>query len=115
MLRRMTAIILGVTAMAVLQALVFPDSGGTLPGQSSTIVSTSAAVPESNLTPHFSPTKFQTAQPQGPADSISPLELARSINKARRAEVVELNATWQKLGIDAGSFEVCGSGCEAKV
>ena len=50
------------------------------------------------------------------AASISPIELARSINHARRAQTdVELADTWRKLGLEAGSFEVCGSGCEAKV
>jgi hypothetical protein len=112
----MTAIILGVTAVAVLQALVFPDSGGTLSGQSSTIVSTSAAVPERNLTSSFSPAKFQTAQPPDAANSISPFELAKSINDVRRKHVdISLKETWQKFGIEAGSFEDCSNDCEARV
>jgi hypothetical protein len=57
----------------------------------------------------------QTSTTPNP-DSISPFELARSINNARRAQTdVELAGTWRKLGLAAGSFEVCGSGCEAKV
>jgi hypothetical protein len=104
----MTAIILGVTAVALLNALAFPDFGGTLPGQNPPLVPASEAAVERNLTSSLS-------KPQAAADSVSPIDLARSINKARRAEVVELAATWQKLGIDAGSFDVCGSGCEAKV
>jgi hypothetical protein len=58
---------------------------------------------------------IQTSTTLG-ADSISPIELARSINNARRDQTdVELADTWRKLGLEAGSFEVCGSGCEAKV
>jgi hypothetical protein len=116
MLRRTTAIILGVTAVAVLQALVFPDLGGTLSGQNSTIVSTSAAVPERNLTSSFSPAKSQTGQSQDPANSISPFELAKSINDVRRKHVdVDLKETWQKLGIEPGSFEECSNDCEARI
>lgn len=110
MLRRMTAIILGVTAVAVLQALVFPDSGGTMSGPSSKIASISAAVPERNLTSSFSPARFQTAK------AVSPFELAKSINDVRRKHVdVDLKETWQKFGIDAGSFETCSNDCEARV
>jgi hypothetical protein len=59
---------------------------------------------------------IQTSTTSGPSDSISPIELARSINHARRAQTsVELADTWRKLGVEAGSFEVCGSDCEAKV
>ena len=109
MLRRMTAIILGVTAAAVLNALAFPDSGGTLPVQNPGVVSKSAAAAEPNLTSTLE-------KPQRAPASISPIELARSINNARRAQTdVELADTWRKLGVEAGSFEVCGSGCEAKV
>jgi len=113
MLRRMTAIILGVTAVAVLNALAFPDSGGVLTVGNPSIVSTSATVPASN------PKSLPESQPvelPDTAKSISPIELARSINNARRAQtVVELADTWRKLGLEAGSFEVCGSDCEAKV
>lgn len=112
----MTAIILGVTAVAVLNALAFPDSGGSLSGKDSTIVSTSAAVPERNLTSSLSPARFQTDQPQSPANSISPIELAKSINDVRRKHVdVSLKETWQKLGVEAGSFEECSNDCEAQV
>ncbi len=109
----MTAIILGVTAVAVLQAIVFPDSGGTLSGQSSTVISTSAAVPERD--PVSSPVKVQTAQ-QGPPNFISPFALAKSINDVRRKHVdVDLKETWQKFGIEGGSFEECSNDCEARV
>jgi hypothetical protein len=104
----MTAIILGVTAVAVLNALAFPDSGGVLTVQNP-VVSKSATTAESNLTSTLE-------KPQGPVASISPIELARSINNARRAQTdVELIDTWRNLGLEAGSFEVCGSGCQAKV
>jgi hypothetical protein len=104
----MTAIILGVTAVAVVNALVFPDSGGMLTVQNP-VVSKSAATTEPELTSGLE-------KLQGPAASISPIELARSINNARRGQTdVELADTWRKLGLEPGSFEVCGSGCEAKV
>jgi hypothetical protein len=106
----MTAIILGVTAVAVLNALAFPDSGGALPANDGPVISRAPAVPEFRLT------EFQSNKPEDSANSISPLELARSINNARRAQTdIELADTWQKLGVNAGSFEVCGSDCEAKV
>jgi hypothetical protein len=105
----MTAIILGVTAVAVLNALAFPDSGGGLTVQNPSIVSKSEATAEPDP-------RSALKTPQVPAASISPIELARSINNARRAQTnVELADTWRKLGLEAGSFEVCGSGCEAKV
>ena len=105
----MTAIILGVTAVALLNALAFPDLDRGLPGQNAPIVSTSAAAAEPDP-------RSTLKTPQGPAASTSPIELARSINNARRAQTnVELADTWQKLGLEAGSFEVCGSDCEAKV
>jgi hypothetical protein len=104
----MTAIILGVTAVAVLNALAFPDSGRILTAQNPG-VSQSAATAQPDLTSTLE-------KPQDTSASISPIELARSINHARRAQtVVELADTWRKLGLEAGSFEVCGSGCEAKV
>jgi hypothetical protein len=105
----MTAIVLGVMAVAVLNALAFPDFGVGLPGQNSPTSAQPAATAEPKLTSSLE-------RPQGPTASISPIELARSINHARRAQTnVELAETWQKLGVDAGSFEVCGSDCEAKV
>lgn len=112
----MTAIILGVTAVAVLNALVFSESGGAPSGKNSTIVSQSAATPETllNSAPAFA--EFQSGKPQDPANSISPFELAKSINNVRRTKVdVPLKETWQKLGIEPGSFEGCGSDCEAKL
>src|SRR4030095_10623086 len=108
MLRRMTAIILGVTAVAVLNALAFPDSDGVLTVQDP-VVSKSATTAESNLTSTLE-------KPQGPVASISPIELARSINNTRRTQTdVELITTRRKMDPEAGSFEVCGSGCQAKV
>lgn len=108
----MTAIILGVTAVALLNALAFPESNGVLSVQNPSIVSTSAAVPERGL-------KSQESQPVKPQDtinSISPFELAKSINNVRRTKVdVSLKETWQKLGIEAGSFEDCSNDCEARV
>jgi len=112
----MTAIILGVTAVAVLNALVFPDSGGALSGKDSSIVSTSGAVPERNLKSSFAIPEFQPGKPQDPGNSISPFELAKSINNVRRTKVdVSLKETWQKLGIEAGSFEDCSNDCEARI
>lgn len=109
----MTAIILGVTAVAVLNALAFPDSGGVLPGQSPSIVSTSAAVPERDVK---SLPESQSVEPQDTTKSISPFELAKSINNILRTKVdVSLKETWQKLGIEAGSFEDCSNDCEARV
>ena len=108
----MTAIILGVTAVAVLNALAFPDSGSSLSGKDSSIVSTSA-VHERNLKSSFAVPDFR---PEVPGNSISPFELAKSINNVRRTKVdVSLKETWQKLGIEAGSFEDCSNDCEARI
>jgi hypothetical protein len=112
----MTAIILGVTAVAVLNALAFPDSGGTLSGQSPSIVAPSAAVPERNLNSALTVPVVESGKPQTAANSISPFELAKSINNVRRTRVdVSLKETWQKLGIEPGSFEDCSNDCEARV
>ena len=108
------AIILGVTAVALLNALAFPDSGGALSDQNPTIVSTSAAVPARDLT-SFAIKEIQPGKPQDTANSISPFELAKSINNVRRTKVdVSLKETWQKLGIEPGQFEDCSNDCEAK-
>lgn len=62
------------------------------------------------------PVNFQTAQPQVPANSISPFELAKSINDVRRKHVdVDLKETWHQLGIEAGSYEQCSNDCEVRV
>jgi len=109
----MTAIILGVTAVAVLNALAFPDSNGVLSVQNPSIISTSAAVPERDLR---SLPESQSVETQNTANSISPFELARSINNVRRTKVdVSLKETWQKLGVEPGSFEDCSNDCEARV
>jgi hypothetical protein len=113
MLRRMASIIFGVTAVAVLSALVFPDSGDAikqgLPG---------AAEAESRLKSPVSIAESPTNKSQQAAkpEPISPFELSKAINNVRRTRVdVSLKETWQKLGIEPGSFEECGSDCEAKV
>lgn len=110
----MTAIILGVTAVAVLNALAFPDSGGAPSGKNSSIVSKSLVVPE--RTSPLSLSESQPGKPEDPAKSISPFELARSINNIHRTKVdVSLKETWQKLGIEPGSFEDCSNDCEARI
>lgn len=114
----MTAIILGVTAVAVLSALVFPDSGDALSGQNAKPVTSKAALSESAVKCTASIPNSESTSSQSPAvpQSISPYELAKSINNVRRTKVdVSLKETWQKLGIEPRSFEECGSDCEAKI
>ncbi len=112
----MTAIILGVTAVAVLNALAFPDAGGTLSSQNPSIISTSAAAPERNLNSTLPVSAVRADNPQDAANSISPFELAKSINDVRRTRVdVSLKETWQKLGVEPGAFEDCSNDCEARV
>jgi hypothetical protein len=111
----MAAIILGVTAVALLNALAFPDSGGALSDQNPSIVFTSAAGPAHDLT-SFAIKGVQSGKQQDTANSVSPFELARSINNVRRTKVdVSLKETWQKLGIEPGQFEDCSNDCEAKI
>lgn len=110
----MAAIILGVTAVALLNALAFPDSAGTLSDQTSSIVSTSAAAPARDLA-SLATKEIQPAKPQD-ANSVSPFALAKSINNVRRTKVdVSLKETWQKLGIEPGQFQDCSNDCEAKI
>lgn len=110
----MLAIILGVTAVAMLNALVSPDASDAI----SRLTPPSAAVAESFARVESSPAKFATGQSAtrvNPA-SVSPFELARSINDVRQKQVdLDLKETWQKFEIDAGSFETCGSDCAAKI
>lgn len=111
----MAAIILGVTAMALLNALAFPDSGGVRSDQNPSIVSTSAAAPARDRT-SFAIKEIQPGRPQDTVSSSSPFELAKSINNVRRTKVdISLKETWQKLGIEPGQFEDCSNECEAKI
>ena len=110
----MSAIIFGVTAVAMLNALVSPDSGDAI----SRHTPQRAAVAESFARLESSPANFAATQSATRTNSasVSPFELARSINDIRRKQVdLDLKETWQKFGIDAGSFETCGSDCEAKL
>lgn len=110
----MLAIILGVTAVAMLNALVSPDASDAISGQSQQ----SATVAESFAEPRASLAESATNQPpaQTKPEPVSPLEMARVINNVSRTHVdVSLKETWQKLGIEPGSFETCGSDCKAKV
>ncbi|MGZ8842169.1 MAG: hypothetical protein ACXW18_00810 [Pyrinomonadaceae bacterium] len=114
MLRRMLAIILGVTAVAMLNALVSPDASDAISRRRIQ----GAAVAES-FAERISPaTEFGVNQSgtQTGSESISPFEMARVIINVRRTRVdVSLKETWQKLGIEPGSFEECGSDCKARI
>lgn len=112
----MTAIILGVTAVAVLNALAFPDLGGGISVQNPSLVSGSVVVPEPDRNSSITVPAVPASEQQDTANSISPFELAQSINNVRRTKVdVSLKETWQKLGIEAGSFEDCSNDCEARI
>src|SRR5215813_3874789 len=113
MLKRMAAIIFGVTAAAILSALAFPDSGDAISKQSTPppVIQSSAPLERSVL---CSATVDQT-QPTS-RETVFPFALTKSINDVRRKHVdVDLKETWQKLGIDAGSFEICSNDCEARL
>jgi hypothetical protein len=57
----------------------------------------------------------QTKEPQLPrVVTISPFEVARTINKAR-TEATELNLLWESLAIDEKGFEGCGGYCRARI
>jgi hypothetical protein len=118
MLTRMAAIILGVTAAAMLSALAFPDSGDALTKQNRPAVTQSSTPAANSAQVLAAVSGIESNQSQGPTsvESISPVELARSINNIRRTKVdVSLKETWQKLGIEPGSFEECGSDCKARI
>lgn len=104
--------------MAVLSALAFPDSGDTLSGQPAKSVTGTAAITEDAVkqTAPASNAESTKSQETATLESVSPFELAKSINNIRRTKKdVSLKETWQKLGIAPGSFEECGSDCEARV
>lgn len=109
----MLAIILGVTAVAMLNALVSPDASDAISRQSQ-----QRTVPKSFARPQSSSADSAINQlpAQGSSEFISPFELARSINDVRRKQAdLHLKETWQKLGIEPGSFEECGSDCKARI
>src|SRR5262245_27481856 len=115
MLRRMTAIILGVTAVALLNALVLPHEGDELSGEKPTVVSRSEFQPERTLPDSIVFAKFEQTGTK-PARDVSPLEMAEAVNNVRRRHVdVSLKDTWEALGLDPGQFEECSNDCEAKI
>jgi hypothetical protein len=64
------------------------------------------------------PTRFDVIEPR----STSPFEIARAVNRSRRAWSksyirldVDLGDTWQQLGIDANGFARCAGDCEAVI
>lgn len=104
MFRRMTAIILGVMALAMLNALVFPEKVSVNP----VIVSSPVAL-AADLNPAAGAARSKS-------ESISPFALARSINEIRRRKVdVSLAETWQKFGIEAADWESCSNDCRAEL
>lgn len=119
MLKRMAAIIFGVTAVAMLSALASSDSGDAISRQTTpaAVIKSSAPV-ERGLLCTATVQQSQPAEvPENPSrESISPFALAKSINDVRRKRVdVDLKDTWQKLGIEAGSFETCSNDCEVRL
>ena len=100
----MTAIIFGVMAAAMLNALLFPDA--TLDQKPSAV-----SIPVASAA-----TEDRLAAERASVDSTSPFQLAKSINDVRRKKVdVSLAQMWQKFGVDAGGWENCSNECRAQV
>lgn len=98
----------------MLTALAFPDPGDAISKQG--LLSAADAERPLITSPSDTTSVKDTSPAAADRELVSPFELANSIRNVRRTSGdISLKDTWQKLGIEAGSFAECSNDCEARI